>query len=518
MRTGLKTILLCIGVLLLASVTQAGTAAPAQDVSAARTAGTDAVSLWVMDNGPGSQRALTRIVRKFQRETKVPVHVRFLNWSEAFDEITTALESDRAPDVLQLGSTWVPYFAAVGKIAPVVPFLNKIDSTRFFKESFKSSHVALDSNVYSFPWFVDVRALYVNESKWKDLALKEGEVDSYVEFVGALRAFSKMQQDSATKVAPFALPGNGDWTGPQHMAPFIWSFGGDFLVRDSSGYRSALLDSATLAGLNYFMKIFGDRELSPYGLEENSVESTNRFIRSEQLFMYGTSEIIKQMEVPNDEGGLKDSPITADGIAIVNPLEGPAGKVGFVGGSHLALSPNHKAVGEILLQFLLRADNMDAYTRQVGFLPADESIVNIWRKDSRYSQLIETMKVGRSFPNIPEWVAVEGILIELSNSLGTLYRDHSPSPARNRMVAELFWNAHQRIDQAVGHRATLDKQKTLAYIEKVLLSTSEEKVPETLEQLVAEVSENPLWRVTALIAIIIAVCLILLVIKYYWKT
>ena len=512
MRTGLKTILLCIGILLATSVTQAGT-------DATGTAGaTDTVSLWVMDNGLGSQRALARLIRKFQRETNIPVQVRFLNWGEAFGEITTALDSGHGPDVLQLGSTWVPHFAASGKIAPLVPLLNKIDSTRFFKESFKSSHVALDSNVYSFPWFVDVRALYVNESMWKGLALKEGEVDSYVKFVGALRALSRMQRDSATKVAPFALPGNGDWTGPQHMAPFIWSFGGDFLVLDSSGYRSALLDSTTLAGLNYFLKIFGDRELSPYGLDENSVESTNRFIRSEQLFMYGTSEIIKQMEISNEEGGLKESPITADGIAIVNPLEGPAGKVGFVGGSHLTLSPNHKAAGEALLQFLLRADNMDAYTRQVGFLPADESIVNIWRKDARYSQLIETMKTGKSFPNIPEWVAVEGTLIELSNSLGALYRDVPPSPSRNRQVAELLWNAHQRIELAVGHRSTLEKGKTLPYIERVLFSATEEKIPETLEQFVAEVSENPMWRVTALIAVIIAVCLMLLVLKYYWKT
>lgn len=512
MRTGLKTILLCIGILLAASVTQAGT-------DAAKAAGaSDTVSLWVMDNGLGSQRALARLIRKFQRETSIPVQVRFLNWGEAFGEITAALDSGRGPDVLQLGSTWVPYFAVSGKIAPLVPLLNKIDSTRFFKESFKSSHVALDSNVYSFPWFVDVRALYVNENMWKDLALKEGEVDTYVEFVGALRALSRMQRDSATKVAPFALPGNGDWTGPQHMAPFIWSYGGDFLVLDSSGYRSALLDSTTLAGLNYFLKIFGDRELSPYGLNENSVESTNRFIRSEQLFMYGTSEIIKQMEISNEEGGLKESPITADGIAIVNPLEGPAGKVGFVGGSHLTLSPNHKAAGEALLQFLLRADNMDAYTRQVGFLPADESIVNIWRKDSRYSQLIETMKTGKSFPNIPEWVAVEETLIELSNSLGALYRDVPPSPSRNRQVAELLWNAHQRIELAVGHRSTLEKGKTLPYIERVLFSVTEEKIPETLEQFVAEVSENPMWRVTALIAVIIAVCLMLLVLKYYWKT
>ena len=72
--------------------------------------GGDTLSLWVMDNGLGSQKAIVRIVKKFQRETKIPVNIHFLNWGEAFAEISTALGSDSAasgssagPDVLQLG-------------------------------------------------------------------------------------------------------------------------------------------------------------------------------------------------------------------------------------------------------------------------------------------------------------------------------------------------------------------------------------------------------------------------------
>ena len=73
--------------------------------------GDDTLSLWVMDNGLGSQKAITRIVKKFHRETKIPVNIRFLNWGEAFAEISSALASEGAasgsaagPDVLHLGS------------------------------------------------------------------------------------------------------------------------------------------------------------------------------------------------------------------------------------------------------------------------------------------------------------------------------------------------------------------------------------------------------------------------------
>ncbi len=463
----------------------------------------DTLSLWVMDNGLGSQKAIVRIVKKFQRETKIPVNIHFLNWGEAFAEISKALGSDSAasgsaagPDVLQLGSTWVPYFASSKKLEPLDPYLEQVGASRFFEESFKAARVAHDTLVYSFPWFVDVRALYANEKLWKELSLQKEEVDSYPKFLGVLRAFAK--KDST--VAPFALPGKGDWTGPQHMAPFIWSFGGDFLVKDSVGYRSALLDSATLTGLAYYLRIFGDRALSPFGLDENSVQNTERFIRGGQLVLYGTSEIIRQLEMESKDGGLKDAPIAEAGVAIVEPLEGDKGIVSFVGGSHLVMPKRHKASAEKLLCYLLRADNMDAYTRQVGFLPADESIVNIWDKDARYSKIIETMKNGKSFPNIPEWVTIEGILIELSNGLGDVLRGAPSLQDVENQVVELFWNTHQKINQSLGYAEKQDKASAVSHIKKQLLAPVEEVVPESMAA-PAEEQDGSIWVFVLVVAI-----------------
>jgi len=238
-------------------------------------------------------------------------------------------------------------------------------------------------------------------------------------------------------------------------------------------------------------------------LDENSVQNTERFIRGGQLVLYGTSEIIRQLEMESKDGGLKDAPIAEAGVAIVEPLEGDKGIVSFVGGSHLVMPKRHKASAEKLLCYLLRADNMDAYTRQVGFLPADESIVNIWGKDARYSKIIETMKNGKSFPNIPEWVAIEGILIEFSNGLGDVLRGASSLSAVEDQVVELFWNTHQKINQSLGYAETLSKSSAVPHIKKLLLAPVEEVVPESMAA-PAEEQGGSIW-VFILVVVIAAV-------------
>ena len=84
---------------------------------------------------------------------------------------------------------------------------------------------------------------------------------------------------------------------------------GDFIVKDGAKYRSALLDTNTLKGIAIYAKILGDSELAPFGLQDNSERSASRFVNSEQLVHYSTSELIRQLEYPASAGGLRSSAI-----------------------------------------------------------------------------------------------------------------------------------------------------------------------------------------------------------------
>lgn len=449
----------------------------------------DTLSIWVMDNGTGSQKNLHKMVKKFHRETGVYVDVHVLDWFEAFDKISVVFENPEqsaVPDVVQLGSTWVPYFASLGQIRTIDFLMDIVDSSRFVVEGFRSSHIDGRPEIYSLPWFLDVRGIFANEQLFQQLGIGRDDVDSVSKFLGTLRgvAQKKLKGHGDSLVMPFALPSKNDWTGPQQMASFIWGNGGDFIVKTENGFRSGLLDSCTMEGIALFVKVLGDKELTGHSFKLNSSQVAELFVNSKVLFHYGTSEIIRQLEFPTEMGGLKSTHIGSDGVVVVPFPMGNAGSVVFVGGSHLAMPVKKDTtkyrLAEKLLVYLVRADNVDSYSRHVGFLPSDKSIIRIWDKDARYSQLIRNLEGGRGFPNIPEWTDIERVLIDMTNRFGVLFTENDDENYRNRKISRMILNAHHRIDEILGQHKKIDELATLQWIEQKLEKKWDEKVPDCL--------------------------------------
>lgn len=458
----------------------------------------DTLVLWAMDDGVNSGFALQKIVRKYSLQRKIPVRVRFLNWGEAFDELNRVLSMDSAavaganvevPDIVQLGSSWVPSFAAAGLVSSIDSLLEIADTARFYSEAMKAAHVGRHQETYALPWFLDVRGLFVNERLWLSMGFNEGDVESYPKFFGTLRAIAKsnLKNEAGTAVSPFEFGVLDDWTGQQQMAPILWSFGGDIVVdcSDSSKpnavecYRSALVDSLSLVGLRHYLKLVGDTELSPHGLRDNSSQSVDRFIRSELMVHFGTSEIIRKMEFGDDMGGLMGSSLAKDGIAVVPAPKGSAGHFTFVGGSHLAMPKvgefnleRRKKVLDLFL-YMLRADNVDFYSRQIGFLPADKGLIRLWANDERYSRLIDGLEHdGRSFLNIPQWGHVEVVINSMVGGIAKVLRDGREEPSDE--VARLVLDAHNKINDILKYKDSSDKDSLWACVKLAVMQPVEE--------------------------------------------
>lgn len=480
--------------------------------------------LWVMDNGVGSQKAVHKLVKKFRRDTGIPVEVRVLNWANAYAAISEALANPDSvadfPDVLQLGSTWVPHFASIGKLRVLDTLLAQIDSSRFYPELFKASRMVGSPDVYSFPWFLDVRVFFANEWLWHSLDIQDSDISDFSRFLGSLRAINRgeLKNSEMKRVAAFALPGKDDWTGPQQMAPFVWSYGGEFLDCEEGSCRSGLLDSLTLAGISVFVKILGDNELAPLSLSENSAQNAARFVNSEVLIHYGSSELVRQLDYPEDVGGLRSSAIADDGIMILPSPEGPRAHYTFVGGSHLAL-PKHGdsvryAAAEMLLSYLLRSDNIDGFCRAVGFLPSDRGLISIWNQDRRYSQVIQSLEIGKSFPNIPEWGEIECILNKLTNDIGTALSLNENEDIRGREVAKLLVQAHKDVNKVLRRDDSLDEAAALKMVENALLADIPEVLPDDLK-FEHPTSLYPMWRVVDIIIVVAFVLISLVVIAAF---
>lgn len=469
--------------LFLVSLALCGTAQAVPELRAMPTP-PDTLVLWVMDQDINAGTALQKLMKKYTRQSGIPVKIRFLDWGSAFAELNKVLvneagEGNDYPDVLQLGSTWVPYFAKAGLIKPVDEMIDAVDTSRFYPEAMKSAHIGRDSVVYAIPWFLDIRGFFANERIWLELGLHDSEIETYPKFYGVLRAISeaKVANRQGVEVAPFEFGVKEDWTGYQQMSPFLWNFGGDFVVETEKGYRSALADSLTLVGLRHYLKLLRDQELSPNNLKENSAQSADRFVRAEQLIIFGTSELIRKIEFDTDLGGLMDSPLAKDGIITVAGPKGPFGNHSFVGGSHLTLPKNANPIKRNsaydLFLFMLRADNIDYYSRQCGFIPPDRGLIRIWMQDPRYNHLIEGLENhGRSTQNIPEWSEIEMSVNGMVSAIAASLLKNAPDV--DDEIARFVFDTHQKINSILGYNSSETVAAVKERVRKLLLQPVDE--------------------------------------------
>ena len=509
------------GIAVFVAVLALGGAVPVHAVPELRAmpSGADTLVLWVMDQDMNTGATLQKLMRKYSHQSGIPVKIRFLDWGSAFSELNKVLATEAGsgtdfPDVLQLGSSWVPYFAKAGLIAPVSDLLDVVDTSRFYPEAMKAAHIGHDSVFYAIPWFLDVRGFFANERLWLELGLHDSEIDTYPKFYGVLRAVAEANvvNRHGVPVVPFEFGVKDDWTGYQQMSPFLWNFGGDFVAETETGYRSALADSSTLVGLRHYLKLLRDQDVSPYNLKENSSQSADRFVRSEQLLIFGTTELIRKVEFDNDLGGLMDSPIAKDGLTTVSTPSGPAGSFTFVGGSHLTLPKNANPAklqrAQDLFLFMLRADNIDFYSRKTGFLPPDKGLIRIWMQDARYGHLVEGLEHhGRSCQNIPEWSEIEMTVNGMVSSIAANLLKNASDV--NEVTARLVLNAHQKISRILGYESS---EKTSVVNERIRMSLMQPVEEQKYDKGVSVVEDSPRFSLRLIVVLSLGVIAIVLLI------
>ena len=78
------------------------------------------LNLWVMSTTEQQQQDMRELLRPFLAGNPgVRVNVTVLNWESAWAKITAAAASGKGPDVIELGTTWVPAVSSMGALAPI---------------------------------------------------------------------------------------------------------------------------------------------------------------------------------------------------------------------------------------------------------------------------------------------------------------------------------------------------------------------------------------------------------------
>ena len=430
-------------------------------------AATQPLTVWIMPNGASPQETLEKRLELYTKKTGIPTKVQVLDWGEAWNRITLALSGiQEAPDVLQLGTTWIPYFASRNEIKPLNEHLKDIQPDRFVSVSWNTTHIDNDTTIYSVPWFIDIRAILANERILKEHGITKESVGTYEGFKEAIRKVNAKDEilDDGSHVRGYAFPGKNDWNIPHNFAPWIWSNGGSFIKKDGDGkWHANILSKETLTGIAGYLHFVMDSLVSTDALQNNTAQIAQQFNNGELAFIVSTSEIIMQTRIHGNQGGLSNARIGSDSVMAIPIPKGRTGSVSFIGGSNLAIpASNNRAEALDLLKFLVNDENLDAYTKQIGFLPPSKKVLQDWAKDEDYNVLVQALESGRTYVAIPEWGEIEQLL---GSMFSTVWEQMEiPSLYSEEKLYEIFLQytveINKKLNYPVSKPMTLEEFKT----------------------------------------------------------
>jgi multiple sugar transport system substrate-binding protein len=129
--------------------------------------GVTTLRFWAMGR---EAEVVAGLLPDFEREHPgVRVELQAIPWSAAHEKLLTAYAAEAMPDLLQLGNTWIPEFAALDALVPVdvrVGTSRTIDAADYFPGIWDTNVV--DGRLLGVPWYVDTRLLFYRKDILRD--------------------------------------------------------------------------------------------------------------------------------------------------------------------------------------------------------------------------------------------------------------------------------------------------------------------------------------------------------------
>uniref|UniRef100_UPI0034A4771E extracellular solute-binding protein n=1 Tax=Listeria monocytogenes TaxID=1639 RepID=UPI0034A4771E len=98
-------------------------------------------------------KSLKELAQKFTKETGIEVKVQVIPWANAHDKLLSAVASNSGPDLVQMGTTWMPEYVEAGALLDIskdVEVSKNMNADLYFPGSVKTTQ--FDGKTYGVPW------------------------------------------------------------------------------------------------------------------------------------------------------------------------------------------------------------------------------------------------------------------------------------------------------------------------------------------------------------------------------
>ncbi|MEY9871818.1 N,N'-diacetylchitobiose transport system substrate-binding protein [Streptacidiphilus sp. MAP12-33] len=346
--------------------------------------------VWLM-KGDDQGAWMTSVKNEFQHGypgAKIDFEVQ--DWDGIQQRVTDALASLNPPDVIDIGNTQTPYYAAEGGLLDLTPYLAQLGG-KGWTASMNASAV-YQGKQYAAPWYAGNRVVMYNLKLWKRAGLGDPP-QTMQDWEDDL---AKLQGTSGVSSALW-LPGQ-NWYA---FDGFLQDAGAQIVKRSPEGVWTGELTSPAAqkaAALFKKLQAFGHAPM-----DGNEANQASDFAKGDVGCMiamgYEGQQVIQAKPALNGEIGW---------FPIPGSKAGQPAKT-FLGGSDLTVSQNtmNKDLAIGFLKIAMDDANESLMAKSSGFLPNRQSLYSALDGNAYAQAAAKSVPYAGYTPLLPTWGNVE---------------------------------------------------------------------------------------------------------------
>jgi N,N'-diacetylchitobiose transport system substrate-binding protein len=353
------------------------------------------LTVWLM-NGSAPEPLTTALHKEFgDANSNVTIKYEVQEWNGIQDKLTTALASDNPPDVIELGNTQAPSFAAEGVLTDLSGDVESLNGGQWL-ESLKASG-EWDGKQFSTPFYAANREVLYRTDLFEQAGITAPPT-SREEWLDAITKL-KAKFAGNPKFQALYLPGQ-NWYA---LLSFIYDEGGDIAEKDGTKFSATMDSDEAKAGLEFYKQLV---EASGTTAPKDNDEQN-----PEQAGIFGQGNVAMMIGLPWEVGtAAKDHPELEAKISAFPIPSKNAGETApvFQGGSNLAIPVNSKNA-DLAKEYLklLLSDKYQGMLADAGMVPGASTDLSPLEKNPVSKAMAEASKNGKAVPATPTWATIE---------------------------------------------------------------------------------------------------------------
>ncbi|MER6379163.1 extracellular solute-binding protein [Streptomyces sp. NPDC001250] len=376
------------------------------------------LTVWTM-TGSAPPQWTKDVQAAFEKKTGAKVKFEIQKWDGIQQKITTALSEDTPPDVLEVGNTQTPAYAATGGLADLSDVKKEIGAD--WTPSLSQSSV-YEGKQYAAPWYFANRVVLYNKAIWAKAGIT-ATPKTRDEFFKDLDTIGKK-----TDAEPLYLPGQ-NW---YFLDGLIIGQGGDLVKKQGGKYVSNLADPKVAAAMEIYKK-YAAYSKAPKDKDEATPQQATIFAKGKTGAMIGMgweagTAIQTNKSIEKDLGYFTIPGATADK---------PEGV--FLGGSNLAVAQNSKkqSLAKEFLKIALNDQYEGELAKLNGIVPNKTSLQSNLKGNAAAEAAAPAAAGGGTTPLIPEWAAVENTPNPIKSYMTAVLTGKDPAAAAKDVEGEI---------------------------------------------------------------------------------